>query len=100
MDIREIILIYDNYIGVLCYIIQFSDPTMKKAKCHQYWPELENEVEEFDHMHIKLLGESKMQNGKNEPIDDIIQRTFEISNTNGGNFIYLSIFLRHTVLSS
>ena len=77
--------------------IQFSDPTMKRPKCHQYWPERENEVDEFDHVHIKLIGESKMKDGKNQPMDDIIQRTLGIRNTRGGNFIYLSNHIKYTI---
>ena len=70
--------------------VKFPDPIGKRPKCARYWPEVEAGVEDFGHMHIKLLGESKMNDDKDQPMDEIIQRTFEISNGTGGNSIYLS----------
>ena len=48
-------------------------------KCARYWP-VENEVEEFGHMFIMKLAESKMKNENNQFVDDLILRKLELRN--------------------
>lgn len=57
-------------------------------KCARYWP-VENGVEEFGHMYIRNLSESKMKNDNNQSVDDLIQRKLELRDATGGNYIHL-----------
>ena len=56
------------------------DPKQKKPKCAQYWPAKQNEMELFDHMQIKLLGQSIMKDEIGNPVSDIHKRNLEVSN--------------------
>ena len=56
-------------------------------KCARYWP-VENEAEEFGHMHIRNLTESNMKNGNDQSVDDLVERKLELRNGSKiGNYL-------------
>ena len=56
-----------------------------KQKCERYWPEAENDVQEFDHMCINFMKESQIEDDEKNPVNSLIRRNFEVSNRQAGN---------------
>ena len=53
--------------------------------CEQYWPNTKGEIKDFGHMRIEYTNELTKPGFKNQLLDDVFQRTFELSNANQGN---------------
>jgi hypothetical protein len=66
-----------------------EDPSKKKSKCAKYWPNEENENKVFGHMQIKFVAQSKLKYDKDKIIDEVIQRSFVVSNGTSGKYVYI-----------
>ena len=56
-----------------------------KQKCERYWPEVESDVQKFDHMCITFEKESQIEDDEKNPVNSLIRRNFEVSNRQAGN---------------
>jgi protein tyrosine phosphatase len=72
---------------LLTCFIYFVDPNQKKPKCAKYWPNEEKEDKVFGHMQVKFVAQSMIKNDKDKTVDEVIQRTFSVSNGTSGKYV-------------
>lgn len=84
------------------YFVYLDSKEVPGNCCEQYWPNTIGEIKDYGHMRIEYTSNLTIPGSKNQPLDDVFRRKFELSNAKEGNYVYYSnvhfIFAKKIIL--